>query len=186
MKRDFLANIKIGDQALSKEVIDAIMAENGRDIEAEKAKYSDYETMKTQLEEAQATIANFKKDGQTVEDIQKKATEWENKYNQAIEDGKKAIAERDFNDKLKTAIASKKGKNAKAIAALLDVEALKASKNQDADIESAIDTCQKDNGYLFDMEEKTPSYAKGTGASNQAGKAPVMTLASALKEHYNS
>lgn len=33
MKREFLQNLKVGDQALPKEVIDAIMAENGRDIE---------------------------------------------------------------------------------------------------------------------------------------------------------
>ena len=37
MKRDFLLNLKVGDQPLSKEVIDAIMAENGRDIERAKA-----------------------------------------------------------------------------------------------------------------------------------------------------
>ena len=36
MKREFLQNFKVGDQPLSKEVIDAIMEENGRDIEAAK------------------------------------------------------------------------------------------------------------------------------------------------------
>ena len=36
MKREFLQNIKVGDQPLPKEVIDAIMAENGRDIEKAK------------------------------------------------------------------------------------------------------------------------------------------------------
>lgn len=36
MKREFLENLKLGDQALSKELIDAIMQENGRDIEAAK------------------------------------------------------------------------------------------------------------------------------------------------------
>lgn len=36
MKREFLQNFKVGDQALPKEVIDAIMAENGRDIEEAK------------------------------------------------------------------------------------------------------------------------------------------------------
>ena len=36
MKRDFLQNLKAGEQALPKEVIDAIMDENGRDIEAAK------------------------------------------------------------------------------------------------------------------------------------------------------
>jgi len=34
MKREFLQNLKVGDAPLTKEVIDAIMAENGRDIEA--------------------------------------------------------------------------------------------------------------------------------------------------------
>ena len=37
MKREFLQNFKVGDQPLSKEIIDAIMAENGRDIEAAKS-----------------------------------------------------------------------------------------------------------------------------------------------------
>ena len=36
MKREFLQNLKVGDQPLSKEVIDAIMEENGRDIQASK------------------------------------------------------------------------------------------------------------------------------------------------------
>ena len=33
MKREFLQNLKVGDQNLSKEVIDAIMEEHGKDIE---------------------------------------------------------------------------------------------------------------------------------------------------------
>ena len=56
MKREFLQNLKVGDQPLSKEVIDAIMAENGRDIEAAKKPFADYDTIKGQLEEAQKTI----------------------------------------------------------------------------------------------------------------------------------
>ena len=36
MKTDFLQNFKVNDQPLPKEVIDAILAENGRDIEAAK------------------------------------------------------------------------------------------------------------------------------------------------------
>lgn len=37
MKREFLSNFQVNGQPLPKEVIDAIMAENGRDIEAAKA-----------------------------------------------------------------------------------------------------------------------------------------------------
>lgn len=47
MKREFLQNFKVGDQALPKEIIDAIMDENGRDIEAAKKPFADYEAVKT-------------------------------------------------------------------------------------------------------------------------------------------
>ena len=36
MKREFLQSIRIGEEGLPKEVIDAIMAENGKDIQAAK------------------------------------------------------------------------------------------------------------------------------------------------------
>ncbi len=36
MKREFLQNLRVGDQPLPKEVIDAIMEENGKDIHAGK------------------------------------------------------------------------------------------------------------------------------------------------------
>ena len=60
MKREFLQNFKVGDQPLPKEVIDAIMAENGRDIEAAKKPFADYDALKSQLEKAQKTIKGFK------------------------------------------------------------------------------------------------------------------------------
>ena len=50
MKREFLQNFKVGDQPLSKEVIDAIMAENGRDIEAAKKPFADYDHLKTRMD----------------------------------------------------------------------------------------------------------------------------------------
>lgn len=61
------------------------------------------------------------------------------------------IAERDFNDILKDSIATANGKNAKAITALLDVEALKASKNQKEDIAAALKalTEAEDSKMLF-------------------------------------
>ena len=46
MKREFLQGLKVGENPLPKEVIDAIMAENGRDIEGVKARYADYDALK--------------------------------------------------------------------------------------------------------------------------------------------
>lgn len=45
MNREFLKEL-----GLEKEVIDQIMAENGKDIQAEKAKFSDYDTLKGENE----------------------------------------------------------------------------------------------------------------------------------------
>ena len=73
MKRDFLKNFKVGDQMLPDEIVDAIMAENGRDIEAAKKPFADYDTVKNQLSEAQKTIKGFQDQGADIESVRKSA-----------------------------------------------------------------------------------------------------------------
>ena len=72
------------------------------------------------------------------------------------------IADRDFNDLVKESIAAVNGKNPKAITALLDVETLKASKNQKEDIAAALKalTEKEDSKMLFGEPEPNPV---GTG-----------------------
>ena len=162
MKREFLQNFKVGDQPLPKEIIDAIMAENGRDIEAAKAPFADYDTIKTQLSTAQETIKGL--ESQDIEGVRRSAQEWEQKYNQALADHKKEMDDLAFDGILKDAILAAKGKSDKAIRALLDVDTLKASKNQANDIKAALEALQKDSGYLFgDDQGAPPPYAAGTG-----------------------
>ena len=167
MKREFLQNIKVGDQALPKQLIDMILDEHSRGIGAEKAKYADYDTIKTQLDEAQKTIKGLQ--DQDIEGVRKSAKEWEEKYNQAIADHQKQMADMAFDQSLDTAIAGIKGKNAKAIKALLDMEALKKSTNQDADIKAALEALKTDSGYLFEEAAKAPPYAPGAGAGGVGG-----------------
>ena len=79
------------------------------------------------------------------------------------EEHKKQLADLAFDGTLKDAITAAKGRNDKAIRALLDVEALKASKDQTADIKKALEKLKEDSGYLFESEETPPPYAAGTG-----------------------
>lgn len=90
------------------------------------------------------------------EDIRKKDEEYQ-----------KQIEDRDFNDLLKDSINKAKGKNAKAITALLDVENLKASKNQKDDVEAALKLLaeQEDSKMLFGEPEPKP-----VGSGNLIGK----------------
>lgn len=184
MKTEFLQNLKVGDQPLSKEVIDAILAENGRDIEAAKKPFEDYGTIKKQLSDAQKALKEIQDKGTDLETAQQKAQEWESKYNQAIKDHQKELADRDFKTLLEGAITSAKGKNAKAITALLDVATLRDSKNQEADIKAALEALKKDSGYLFDEEGTPPPYAPGPGTNNNQPTAPQETLVGALRARY--
>ena len=67
------------------------------------------------------------------------------------------IADRDFSEIVKDSIAKANGKNAKAIKALLDIESLKASKNQSKDIEDAIKALSEaeDSKMLFGEPDPT-------------------------------
>lgn len=168
MKREFLQNFKIGDQPLTKEVIDAIMEENGRDIEAARKPFADYDTLKTQLTEAQKTIQGFQ--DQDIDGVRKSAREWEDKYNQAIADHKQQMDDLAFDGILKDAITAARGRNEKAIRALLDVDALKTSKNQADDIKTALEGLKKESGYLFDEGNPPPPYSSGTGTGHVIGK----------------
>lgn len=146
MKREFLQNLRVGDQPLSKEVIDAIMEENGKDIQGLK--------------------------------------HWQEKYNQAAEQHQKELAELAFSSALNQAIVQARGRSAKAITALLDVETLKGSEDQQAAIEEALQGLKKDSSYLFEEAGTPPPYARGTGAQMGAEESGPATLAGALREKY--
>lgn len=86
------------------------------------------------------------------------------------------IADRDFQDMLKSAIADAKGKNAKAITALLDVDALKASKNQANDVAAALKTLAEaeDSKMLFGDTEVIGS-GNPIGTVNKGGASGTAT-----------
>ena len=45
MKREFLLGLQAADNPLPKEIIDAIMAENGKDIQKVRAGFADYDAI---------------------------------------------------------------------------------------------------------------------------------------------
>ena len=156
MKREFLQGLQVGDMPLPKEVIDAIMAENGRDIEAVKAHYAESEGA---------------------------ASAWQEKYNQAINAHQQQLADVVFGHNLEKAILTAKGRNAKAITALLDVDTLKSSEDQQTALEQALQALKQECSYLF-QTETPPPYARGTGAAAPEEHKSPATLAGALLEKF--
>ena len=84
MKREFLEGLDLGEGAgkLPKSAVDAIMAEHGKDIEAQKAAVTALTTerdqLKAQLEEANRQIQSYKE--MDVDGIKKSAADWEAKH----------------------------------------------------------------------------------------------------------
>lgn len=155
MKREFLESLDLGEGAkLPKAAIDAIMSENGKDIEATKKPFADYETVKNQLVEANKAIEGFK--AMDVDGVKKAAEEWKQKAERAEKDAASKIANVEFN----------------AILGMLaeQLDDLKTSKNQEADIKTALESLKKDNSYMFDGEKKPPIVVRPTG-----GQTPEVT-----------
>ncbi len=121
------------------------------DSAGEKLKTSD-ETMKRlekELEEYKdADVSGLKKQIEDLkDDLEKKDEEYQ-----------RQISDRDFDDLLKESISQAKGRNAKAITALLDVEKLKESKNQKDDVAAALKVLseQEDSKMLFGEPDPKP------------------------------
>lgn len=184
MKRDFLKNFKIGDHELPKEVIDAILDENGRDIDTVKKQYADYDAIKRQLEEANKAIEDFK--GMDIESIKKAADDWKKKAEDAKKEAESKIQDMKFDGIVSAAIAKAKGRSKKAIMAELGdeiIEQLRKSKNQESDVQTALEELKKESGYLFEIQP-APPYAEGTGSKRMVKNESPTSLASALRERY--
>lgn len=166
MKRKFLE-----DMGLTKEQVDSIMDENGKDIESMKAERDNY---KSQLDTAQTTLKSF--EGINVQELQGKITQLTNDMVAKDNEYKKQLADRDFSDLLKETAAGFKPRDLKAVMPFLDIEKLKASKNQDSDIKSALEAVKKDNAYLF-QDVSIPRVVSGTPGTEPSKSEDTKTRA---------
>lgn len=176
-------------EALTKDV-----AENYKTV-------AEYEKVSGELDKANKTIAA---NDTAIKDLQGKLAEFKDvdvtKLNERIKtletekaniesDYKRQLEDRDFDDIIKDAITTAKGKNAKAIKALLNIDELKKSKNQKDDVAAAIKglTEAEDSKMLFGESAPTGTrkdvggQVSGSGARQQAD-----TLSGAIAAHYKN
>lgn len=114
------------------------------------------DSLTASLDEAKEALKGF--EGVNVEELNKKIEELNAQIARNESEYEAKIADRDFNDLLKSAITEANGKNVKAITALLDVEALKSSQNQKDDMTKALKALAEaeDSKMLFGAPEAQP------------------------------
>ena len=177
MKAEFLKGL-----GLEQDVVDKIMAENGKDVAAEQAKTTKAEgerdNYKDQLATATESLEKFK-------DVDPAAMQSEiENLNKQLKDKDEEYAakeaDRIFSDTVKEAIKSAGGSNEKAVMAMLDMEALKASKNQSEDIKKALETVKESDAYLFGSDEPFMNAVGATGGSADVGGDNLSAIRAAM------
>lgn len=154
MKREELE--KLG---LSKEQIDTVLDMHHKEIDPVN---KELETAKADLKAEQEKVKTTEEalkafDGVDPAALNQRIADLQKDLQTKDAEHQAQIADRDFQDMLKESIAAVKGRNAKAITALLDVDTLKASKNQKEDVANALKVLAEaeDSKMLFgELESK--------------------------------
>lgn len=178
MKTEFLKSLN-----LSQEMIDKIMAENGKDIAVEQKKAEKViqerdsyklkaESLETQVNDANTEIQKFK--DMDIDGIKKAADDWKETAEKAKADADKQISQMKFDYALSAALTGVKAKNAKAVKALLDMDGLKFNDGKIVGLDEQLAQIKADNDYLFESDEPAPEFVKGTngGSGSVGGKKP--------------
>lgn len=132
---------------------------------------------KTSLDTVNEKLKEF--DGVDVADLKGQITKLQDDLKTQKETYDAKEAERLFTDSVKSAIKEAGGRNAKAVMALLDMDALRESKDQSADIKKALDAAKESDAYLFGTDEpfKNPVGPSGGNGGTDSALAAMRAAA---------
>lgn len=172
MKREFLEGLDLGDGAkLSKEAIEAIMAEHGKTKTALDntitALTTERDTLKTQLGEANEAIKGFEK--LDVDGIKAKAEEWETKYNTDTQALKDQLAAKEYDYSVNDAVTGLKFTSEsarKAFVADLTAKKLPVQDGKLLGLDDFVKEYQTADPNAFDSGDPAPRVVSKTGGGN--------------------
>ena len=162
MKRE---DVKAHIPNITDEAMTWILDTAGAELTREKAKAAD---LQKQLDAANSQLSGVQEKLKAFDGIDVDKLKGESdKLRQEIADLKDGWA---FDSLLDGAIRDAKGRSVKAIRGMLDLDALKASKDRSADIKAAIEGLVKENPWAF---ETAPSGSEGGKPSATSSTAPA-------------
>ena len=166
MKRDFLRGLGIED----KEIIDKILDENSADIGKAKG---EFEALKTQVSELTSQLNDKDKQLEDLENIKKekealttKVTELEEANKTTVTDWEGKYTALEKTHAIEGGIRDAKGKNIKAITALLDLEKITKVDGKWTGIAEQLEGLVKDEASAMLFGENKPQNPTGTNPNN--------------------
>ncbi|MEG0493366.1 MAG: phage scaffolding protein [Clostridia bacterium] len=146
---------KLLGEGASKEQVDALLNAMHAEIKSHK---DAADAAAAELTTKTAELAEAAKAATSAKDLQDKLTALTQKYEADTKAAAQKLDEVAFHGMLESAIRESKGRNAKAITALLDVEKLRQSKNQHEEVLAAVKALAAgEDGYLFGESEPKPT-----------------------------
>lgn len=109
---------------------------------------------KQDLADKVAEMAEISKKASTADEKARAYEELQTKYDNDLKAANERAADLEFGQVLENALREKGARNIKAAKALMDIDALKASKNRDSDIKAAIEALAgaEDSAFIFDTK----------------------------------
>lgn len=183
MKREFLKDMKLTD-----EQIDAIMAENGKDVNGLKEQVNSLTTEKdglqsqlterdTQLKDLKGKVKDSDELTAEIDQLQKANKEAKEKYEADLTAQQKSFL-------VDKALNSAGARNAKAVSSLLDLDSVEVKDGQLTGLDDQLKSLRDSDSYLFkeDPQQKEPQPKGGvqiTGGQPNPESAPKIDMAHA-------
>lgn len=159
---------------------DKAWKENYRTISDYDTAVSQRDNYKASLDDVNTRLKEF--EGVDVKDLQGQITKLQGDLKAKDDEYAAKEADRVFMDSVKEAVQAAGGRNEKAVIAMLNIDALKESKNQSDDIKKALEDVKKSDGYLFGANEPINNPVGGTsgGGGADPGADDVAALRAAM------
>lgn len=159
---------------------DKAWKENYRTISDYDKAVSQRDNYKASLDDVNTRLKEF--EGVDVKDLQGQITKLQGDLKAKDDEYAAKEADRVFMDSVKEAVQAAGGRNEKAVIAMLNIDALKESKNQSDDIKKALEDVKKSDGYLFGANEPINNPVGGTsgGGGADPGADDVAALRAAM------
>lgn len=174
MKRDFLEGL-----GLEKETVDKIMAENGADLEREKAKTTaakaDLSDVQGELAATKTELEGLKKSNGDIAAVQKQLEDLQAKYDSDIADRDAKLAERDYSDAITRTISEKglkfSSKSAeRAFIAELKEQSLELKDGELSGVDDFIKSQKEADPEAFVPDKPVPRIVAPTGTGGTPGE----------------
>lgn len=172
MKRDFLK-----EQGLSDDAIDKVLAEYGKDVnglkqELSKATY-ERDALNEQLDERTKQLAKFKDQDGLTDKLKAQIDKLQADNAQAAKDYQAKLAKQEKSFLIDKAITKSGARNVKAVSALLDLDAVTVKDGALNGLSEQLAKLQESDAYMFKQETAPAEPAKPAGSVQITGGQPT-------------